>query len=56
MEEHGTPGEIQITSATYELLKDEFICRERGTISVKGQGQMETWYLVGFRSDHARTA
>src|ERR671918_544747 len=56
MEEHGTPGEIQITSATYELLKDEFICRERGTISVKGQGQMETWYLVGFRSDHPRTA
>jgi class 3 adenylate cyclase len=56
MEEHGTPGEIQITRATYELLKDEFICRERGTISVKGQGQMETWYLVGFRSDHSRTA
>ncbi len=56
MEEHGTPGEIQITSATYELLKDEFFCRERGTISVKGQGEMETWYLVGFRSDHPRTA
>jgi adenylate cyclase len=56
MEEHGTPGEIQITSATYELLKDEFFCRERGTISVKGQGEMETWYLVGSRSDHPRTA
>jgi adenylate cyclase len=56
MEEHGTPGEIQITSATNELLKDEFFCRERGTISVKGQGEMETWYLVGFRSDHPRTA
>ena len=56
MEEHGTPGEIQITSATYDLLKDEFICRVRGTISVKGQGQTETWYLVGLRSDHPRTA
>jgi adenylate cyclase len=56
MEEHGTPGDIQITRMTYQLLKDEFICKRRGTILVKGQGQMETWYLVGSRSDHARTA
>jgi len=55
MEEHGTPGEIQITQATYELLKDEFVCRRRGTILVKGKGEMETWYLVGPRSDDGRT-
>ena len=51
MESHGTPGEIQITRATYELLKDEFVCRRRGTISVKGKGDMETWYLERPRSD-----
>ena len=50
MEEHGTPGDIQITRATYELLKDEFVCTPRGTIEVKGQGPMETWYLVRPRS------
>jgi adenylate cyclase len=55
MESHGTPGEIQITRATYELLNDEFACRRRGTILVKGMGQMETWYLVGSRSDDRRT-
>jgi guanylate cyclase len=55
MEEHGTPGEIQITSKTYELLKDEFDCRPRGTIEVKGKGQMDTWYLVGPRSGEGRT-
>jgi guanylate cyclase len=55
MESHGTPGEIQITPATYELLKDEFECRRRGTILVKGKGPMETWYLIGLRSDHPRT-
>ena len=55
MESHGTPGEIQITRATYELLKDEFVCRRRGTIQVKGKGEMETWYLVGPRSDDRRT-
>jgi adenylate cyclase len=54
MESHGTPGEIQITRETYELLKDEFFCRPRGTIPVKGKGEMETWYLVGSRSDDRR--
>jgi adenylate cyclase len=54
MESQSTPGEIQITCATYELLKDEFVCRPRGTILVKGKGQMETWYLVGSRSDDHR--
>jgi adenylate cyclase len=55
MESHSTPGEIQITRTTYELLKDEFVCKRRGTILVKGMGRMETWYLVGSRSDDART-
>ncbi len=54
MESHGTPGEIQITRATYELLKDEFVCRPRGTIVVKGKGEMETWYLEGTRFDDRR--
>jgi guanylate cyclase len=49
MESNGTPGEIQITRATYESLKDEFVCTRRGTIPVKGKGEMETWYLVGAR-------
>jgi adenylate cyclase len=55
MESQSTPGEIQITRATYELLNDEFVCRRRGTILVKGKGRMETWYLVGPQSDDRRT-
>ncbi len=47
MQTEGTPGRIQITRATYELLKDEFVCESRGTVAVKGKGEMETWYLVG---------
>jgi guanylate cyclase len=50
MESHGTPGRIQITRATYELLGDEFECEPRGTIHVKGKGEVETWYLVGQRT------
>ena len=47
MESHGTSGRIQITRATKELLDDEFVCEPRGTIPVKGKGEIETWYLVG---------
>ena len=46
MESHGVPGQIQITRATYELLKDEFLCEPRGKIPVKGMGSMETWLLL----------
>jgi adenylate cyclase len=50
MESAGTANRIQITGATYELLKDEFECERRGTVSIKGKGEMETWYLLGRRS------
>jgi guanylate cyclase len=53
MESHGTPGRIQITRATYELLADEFECEARGRITVKGKGEIEAWYLVGRRADGA---
>lgn len=49
MESHGTPGKIQITRATYELVRDQFECERRGTVAVKGKGEMETWYLAGLR-------
>ena len=50
MESHGIPGRIQITEATYELLKEAFICEPRGTIEVKGKGAMPTWWLVAERT------
>jgi adenylate cyclase len=50
MESAGAPGRIQITRATYDLIEDEFVCEPRGTISIKGKGEMETWYLLGRRT------
>ena len=47
MESHGVAGKIQVTDATRELLKDEFILKRRGTIDVKGRGQMGAWFLLG---------
>jgi adenylate cyclase len=47
MESQGVPGRIQITEATHRLIQKEFHCERRGTLQVKGRGDMETWFLVG---------
>jgi adenylate cyclase len=47
MESHGIPGTIQISSAARELLDGKYRLRHRGTIEVKGKGEMETWLLEG---------
>ncbi len=49
MESHGEPGRVQVSQATYEILKDEFVFEERGLIDIKGKGQMKTWWLTGER-------
>jgi len=45
MESHGSNGTIQITRATYELIKGDFVCEPRGTVYVKGKGEMEAWQI-----------
>lgn len=46
MESHGLPGCIQVTSATYELLKDKYLFENRGSIHIKGKGEMITYFLT----------
>lgn len=45
MESHGAGGVIQITRATYEIIRNEFECEPHGTVNVKGKGEMEVWYV-----------
>ena len=49
MESHSQADTIQITRATYELVCDTFVCESRGTIPVKGKGQMEIWHIRSHR-------
>jgi adenylate cyclase len=49
MESHGVPGRIQISQATYELIRGEFDCEPRGRVPIKGKGEMETYYLLQAR-------
>jgi adenylate cyclase len=47
MESNGIPGEIQVTEAVYERLKDKFSFKKRGIIEVKGKGKMTAYLLSG---------
>jgi class 3 adenylate cyclase len=47
MESSGIPGETQVTATVYERLKEKFIFQERGTVLIKGKGEMKTYFLRG---------
>ena len=51
MESQGQGGVIQITHATYELVKDDFHCEPRGKVQIKGKGDMDVWSVVGRKSE-----
>ncbi len=51
MESHGQAGKIQISRATYELVRESFQCIRRGVIPIKGKEEMETFFLVGRKDE-----
>jgi adenylate cyclase len=53
MESHGAPGRIHLTASTYEHLKDSHDLIPRGSIYIKGKGQLQTYWLLGRTSSPA---
>ena len=49
MESTGKPGRIQLSEQAAELLTNDFVIEERGTIEVKGKGSMKTYWLLDRR-------
>jgi adenylate cyclase len=45
MESNGEPGKVNISSATYELIKDYYECRHRGKISAKNVGEIDMYFI-----------
>ncbi|MCB9185566.1 MAG: response regulator [Flavobacteriales bacterium] len=45
METNSEAGKINISEATYQLVKDRFNCASRGKIEVKGKGLMEMYFV-----------
>ncbi len=52
MESMGMAGGIQVTTATYKLLKDKYLFKQRGATFVKGKGEMITYWLIGKKVYH----
>jgi adenylate cyclase len=47
MESYGIAGCIQVTEATYQLLKNKYHLEQRSAINIKGKGEMITYLLKG---------
>lgn len=45
MESSGEEGKINISGATYELVKDKFACTHRGKINAKHKGEIDMYFV-----------
>ena len=54
LESSGVAGRINISRATYEQVKDFFVCQYRGSIAAKNKGDIEMYFVVGIRPELAR--
>jgi class 3 adenylate cyclase len=45
MEQNSIPGRVNISEATYQLIKEDFIFDYRGKIETKGKGAMEMYFV-----------
>jgi class 3 adenylate cyclase len=45
MESNGTPGKVNISANTYELIKNRFDCTYRGKLNAKNLGDLDMYYV-----------
>jgi len=45
MESASDPGKINISQATYELIKEEYHCVSRGKVAAKGKGEIDMYFV-----------
>jgi len=49
LESSGVAGRINISGATYQLIKDLFVCEYRGKISAKHKGDIDMYFVNGIK-------
>jgi class 3 adenylate cyclase len=45
MEQNSEAGRINISGATYALVKDKFSCRHRGKVMAKNKGEIDMFFV-----------
>jgi adenylate cyclase len=45
MESNGEPGRVNISEATYQLVKDQYLCIHRGKIPAKNVGEIDMYFV-----------
>lgn len=56
MESTSLAGRIQVPQDVYRRLLREFVFEKRGSVAVKGKGELPTWFLVGERTSATELA
>lgn len=51
MESSGEPGKVNISEATYALVKDLFVFTPRGKVPAKGKGEFEMYFVESDKDD-----
>lgn len=51
MESSGVAGEINITGATYQLVKGFFVCEYRGKMPIKYKGEIDMYFVKGIEPE-----
>jgi hypothetical protein len=56
MESSSEAGKVNISGATYELVKDKFKCTYRGKISAKNKGNIDMYFVeaISQNTQHIR--
>lgn len=53
MENHGVAGQINISQATYDHIKDYFDCEHRGRIEAKYMGEVNMYLVKGIKKEYS---
>jgi class 3 adenylate cyclase len=51
LESQGQPDRVHISETTWNIVRDQFECKDQGTIELRGHGPMRTYLVLGRRHD-----
>ena len=53
MESSGVPGQINISTSTYEKINNLFECDHRGKLPIKYKGELDMYFVLGIKPEYS---